>query len=116
AEVVKVEFEPEEVSLKEVLQLFFRIHDPTTKDREGPDVGSQYRSMVLYSDREQQRAVESFLDSARGRYEDGIVTEVRPLEEFHRAEEKHQDYFEKNPNDSYCRMHAAPKARKAREF
>jgi peptide-methionine (S)-S-oxide reductase len=112
AEVIKVEFDKEEISLEEVLEKFFKIHDPTTKDRQGPDTGSQYRSIILYQGEEQKQAVEEFIDNIRSDYDDEIVTEVKELESFYRAEEEHQDYFEKNPNDAYCRMHAKPKVEK----
>ena len=117
AEVVQVEYDPDEIAYADLLEVFFTIHDPTTEDREGPDVGSQYRSIVLYHDDEQRETVEAFVDEleASGAYDDPIVTDIEPLEEFYRAEEYHQDYFEKNPQDAYCRMHAAPKVDKVRE-
>lgn len=115
AEVVKIEFEPAQVSFEELLELFFRIHDPATRDRQGPDVGSQYRSIILYKSEEQRREAERFIESHRENYKDEIVTEVKELDTFYPAEEKHQDYFEKNPEDAYCRIHAAPKVEKARE-
>jgi peptide-methionine (S)-S-oxide reductase len=117
AEVVQVEYDPEDIEYADLLEVFFTIHDPTTKDREGPDVGSQYRSIVLYHDDDQRDTVEVFVDEleASGAYEDPIVTEIEPLETFYEAEEKHQDYFEKNPADAYCRMHATPKVEKVRE-
>ena len=116
AEVIKIEYDREEVKLEELMDLFFRIHDPTTEDREGPDVGSQYRSIILYRDREQKNKVEAFVDEKREEYEDDIVTEVLELEKFYPAEERHQDYFEKNPEDAYCTMHAQPKVEKAQKM
>ena len=116
AEVIKIEYDSGEVSLEELLELFFRIHDPTTEDRQGPDVGSQYRSIILYSGEEQKNRVEAFIDERRDEYEASIVTEVMELEEFYRAEERHQDYFEKNPEDAYCTMHAQPKVEKAQKM
>ena len=117
AEVVQVEFDPEELSYRELLEVFFSIHDPTTEDRQGPDVGSQYRSIVLYHDDDQRGLAESYVEALEeaGDYDDPVVTELEPLERFYRAEPKHQDYFEKNPNDAYCRMHARPKVEKVRE-
>lgn len=116
AEAVQVEYDPDVITYEELLEVFFSIHDPTTEDRQGPDVGSQYRSAVYYHDEEQQELVEGFIEALEdeGVYE-GIVTEVEPLGEWYRAEEKHQDYFEKNPRDAYCRMHAKPKVEKVRE-
>ena len=116
AEVIKVEYDEEKTSLRNLLEFLFRIHDPTTENRQGPDVGSQYRSIILYSSEEQRETVEEFIDEKRPEYEEEIVTKVKKLEKFWPAEEKHQDYFEKNPNDSYCTMHAAPKVEKAREY
>ncbi|GAA0668201.1 peptide-methionine (S)-S-oxide reductase MsrA [Natronoarchaeum mannanilyticum] len=117
AEVVQVAYDPDEISYPDLLEVFFTIHDPTTEDREGPDIGSQYRSIVLYHDDDQREIVEAFVVELEesGAYDDPIVTEIEPLEEFYEAEERHQDYFEKNPQDAYCRMHAAPKVEKVRE-
>jgi peptide-methionine (S)-S-oxide reductase len=118
AEVVQVEYDPDRITYPDLLRAFFTIHDPTTLNREGPDVGSQYRSIVLYHDEDQRRTVEQFVDEleAEGAYEeDDVVTDVEPLEEFHRAEEKHQNYYEKNPRDRYCTHYAEPKIEKVRE-
>ncbi len=113
AEAVQVTYDPETISYEDILEVFFTIHDPTTEDRQGPDVGSQYRSAVFYHDDEQREAVEGYIDHLEdsGEYS-GIVTEVSPLETFYRAEEKHQDYFEKNPNQPYCRAQIPPKLEK----
>jgi peptide-methionine (S)-S-oxide reductase len=118
AEVVQVVYDPSEITYPDLLQVFFTIHDPTTLNREGPDVGSQYRSIVLYHDEAQRDAVEQFVDGleSEGAYEnDDIVTEVEPLGEVYRAEEKHQNYYEKNPRDRYCTHYAEPKIEKVRE-
>jgi len=115
AEVVQVAYDPAVVSYDELLEVFFTVHDPTTEDRQGPDVGSQYRSIVLYHDDDQRAAVEAFVDALADEYADPIVTEITPLETFYEAEAYHQDYFAKNPNDAYCTMHAAPKVEKVRE-
>lgn len=115
AEVVKVSYDPKEIELEKILKMFFRIHDPTTEDRQGPDVGSQYRSIILYQDKEQKHRIEEFIEEKQDDYSDEIVTEVEELEKFYRAEEKHQDYFEKNPDDAYCSIHAQPKVEKVRE-
>lgn len=112
AEVVDVRFDSDVVSLEDVLEVFYATHDPTTKDRQGPDVGSQYRSIVLYQDEAQRERVEAFIDEARSEYDDPIVTEVEPLEEFWRAEDKHQDYYEKHPNQPYCMAQIPPKLEK----
>lgn len=116
AEVVKIEYNEEELGLKKILELFFRIHDPTTEDREGADIGSQYRSIILYQNEKEKEVIEGFIEDIQKDYEDEIVTEVKKLKNFYVAEEKHQDYFEKNPEDAYCRMHARPKVEKAKDF
>ena len=117
AEVVQIEYDSDELAYEDVLEVFFTVHDPTTRDRQGPDVGSQYRSAVYYHDDDQQETVERFIDELKsaGAYDDPIVTEVEPLEEFYAAEEHHQDYFEKNPNQPYCTVNITPKVKKVRE-
>ena len=117
AEVVQVEYDPDALSYEDILEVFFTVHDPTQLNRQGPDVGSQYRSIVLSHDDEQRQAAENYVEALdeEGGYDDDVVTEVEPLETFYRAEEKHQDYFEKNPADAYCTMHAQPKVEKVRE-
>jgi peptide-methionine (S)-S-oxide reductase len=113
AEAVQITYDPQEISYEDILEVFFTIHDPTTEDRQGPDVGSQYRSGVYYHDEEQRQTVETYIDHLEetGEYS-GIVTEVAPLETFYRAEEKHQDYFEKHPNQPYCMAQIPPKLEK----
>ncbi|SDY46642.1 peptide-methionine (S)-S-oxide reductase MsrA [Halopenitus persicus] len=117
AEVIQVEYDPTVIDYGELLEVFFTVHDPTQLNRQGPDVGSQYRSIILTHDEQQRRQAEAYVEAlaAEGGYDDPIVTEIVPLETFWRAEEKHQDYFEKNPQDAYCRMHAQPKVEKVRE-
>jgi peptide-methionine (S)-S-oxide reductase len=117
AEVVQVEYDPETVTYPDLLEVFFTIHDPTQLNRQGPDVGTQYRSIVLYHDEMQREYAEQYIDQLEreGAYHDPIVTEVEPLEAFYEAEKKHQDYYEKNPADGYCRTVAEPKVRKVRE-
>ena len=112
AEVVRVTYDPGVISLGEVLEVFFATHDPTTKDRQGPDVGSQYRSIVLYESDEQRERVEAFIDDAAADFDDPIVTAVEALETFWRAEEKHQNYYQKNPNQPYCMAQIPPKLEK----
>lgn len=117
AEVVQLEYDPEVITYEELLEVLFTIHDPTQLDRQGPDVGTQYRSIILHHDDDQREIAESYVEALdeEGGYDDDVVTEVEPLETFYRAEEKHQDYFEKNPQDAYCTMHAQPKVEKVRE-
>jgi len=116
AEAVQVTYDPDVIEYAELLRVFFTIHNPTTRDRQGPDVGEQYRSAVYYHDDTQRELVESFVEEleAEGAY-DGIVTEIEPLVEWYVAEEYHQDYYEKNPNDRYCQFNADPKIQKVRE-
>ena len=115
AEVVQLEYDPAVVAYDDLLEVFFTIHDPTQLNRQGPDVGTQYRSIVLWHDDDQRRQAEAYIEALEEEYDDDVVTELEPLETFHEAEEYHQDYFEKNPNDAYCSFHAAPKVEKVRE-
>ncbi|GGN10753.1 peptide-methionine (S)-S-oxide reductase MsrA [Halarchaeum nitratireducens] len=115
AEVVQIEYDPGVVSYADLLEVFFTIHDPTQVDRQGPDVGSQYRSIVLTHDDRQREEAEAYIEALDGEYADDVATEIEPLDAFYRAEEYHQNYFEKNPNDAYCTMHARPKVEKVRE-
>ncbi|MCU4752201.1 peptide-methionine (S)-S-oxide reductase MsrA [Halobacteria archaeon AArc-curdl1] len=117
AEVVQLEYDPDVISYGDILEVFFTIHDPTQVNRQGPDVGTQYRSAIYtHNDRQLELAM-AFIEELEdaGSYDDDIATEVEPLETFYEAEGYHQDYFEKNPTDAYCRMHAAPKIDKVRE-
>ncbi|GAB3689912.1 peptide-methionine (S)-S-oxide reductase MsrA [Salinarchaeum chitinilyticum] len=117
AEAVRVEYDPDVVAYADLLEVFFSIHDPTTEDRQGPDVGSQYRSAVYYHDDAQRETVEAFVEEleSAGVYDDPIVTEIEPIGEFYVAEEYHQDYFEKNPDKPYCAAQILPKVEKVRE-
>lgn len=117
AEVIQVEYDPETIAYPELLRVFFTVHDPTQLNRQGPDVGSQYRSAIFTHGDDQQEQAERFIDEleAEGAFDDDIVTEVETLKAFYEAEEYHQDYYEKNPADGYCTMHAEPKIQKVRE-
>ncbi|WP_323192343.1 peptide-methionine (S)-S-oxide reductase MsrA [Halostella sp. PRR32] len=117
AEVVQVEYDTDDITYPDLLEVFFTIHDPTQLNKQGPDVGTQYRSIVLAHDDEQREQVERFLVELEeeGAYDDDIVTEVEALDTFYEAEEKHQDYYDKNPNDRYCGYYAEPKVKKVRE-
>jgi len=99
AEVVRVEFDPEVLSYRDILEVFFSIHDPTTLNRQGADVGESYRSVILYRDEEQRRVAEEVIAriEAEGIWNKPIVTQVVPFEEFYVAEDYHQDYFKRNP-------------------
>jgi peptide-methionine (S)-S-oxide reductase len=115
AEVVQVAYDPAVISYEDLLEVFFTVHDPTQLNRQGPDVGTQYRSIVLTHDDDQHRLAAAYIETLDEEYDDDIVTELEPLETFYAAEEYHQDYFEKNPDDAYCNFHAAPKVEKVRE-
>ena len=117
AEAVQVTFEPEEISFKEILEVFFAIHDPTTLNRQGADVGTQYRSAIFYHNPEQKTMAEQVIQEidAAGIWDAPIVTEVTPFEAFYQAEDYHQRYFERNGNQSYCRVVIAPKVAKFRK-
>lgn len=112
AEVVSVEYDPSRVTLEEILEVFFASHDPTTLNRQGADVGTQYRSIILYSSEEQEAAAEKMIVDMGKRYQAPVVTEVKALESFYPAEEYHRLYFEKNPRHAYCRAVIVPKVGK----
>jgi peptide-methionine (S)-S-oxide reductase len=112
AEVVQVEFDPSVVSYEDLLRKFFHAHDPTTLNRQGPDVGTSYRSIILYKDENQKEIAEKVKAEAQKDWSDPIVTEIVPLRAFYKAEEYHQDYFAKNPEQGYCRLVVAPKVKK----
>jgi peptide-methionine (S)-S-oxide reductase len=117
AEVVRVTFDPAVVSYREILEVFFTVHDPTTLNRQGGDVGPQYRSIVLYHTDEQRRVAGEVIAQMQrdGVWDDPIVTELAPAGEFYAAEEYHRDYFERNPNQPYCQVVVAPKVAKFRK-
>lgn len=117
AEVVQITFDPETVSFKEILEVFFTIHDPTTLNRQGNDVGPQYRSAIFYHDDEQKRVAEETIREfeAANIWDNSIVTEVTPLDKFYEAEDYHQEYFARNPTQGYCRVVIAPKVAKFRK-
>ncbi len=117
-EVVRLEFDETQISLREILEIFFTIHDPTSLNRQGNDVGTQYRSGIYFSTPEQEQvAREVMADMGRDRAFAGkpIVTEVLPLANYWPAEDYHQDYFERNPNQGYCAFVVGPKVDKFRK-
>lgn len=117
AEVVQITFDPAEVSYADLLRVFFTIHDPTTPDRQGNDVGPQYRSIILTHSDEQRRTAEAIMReiAEAGIWDAPIVTETVPLQEFYPAEQYHQNYFANNPHSGYCRAVVAPKVTKFRK-
>jgi peptide-methionine (S)-S-oxide reductase len=116
AEVVQVSFDPDEVSFRDLLGVFFTLHDPTTPDRQGGDVGTQYRSAVFYHDDEQRRVAEEVMRELEAEhvFDDPIVTRIEALQAFYPAEEYHREYYSRNPNQPYCRAVIAPKVAKLR--
>ncbi len=117
AEVVQVVFDPSVISYRDLLKVFFAIHDPTTLNRQGADVGTQYRSAIFYHSEEQRKTAEDVIHelTAETLWDDPIVTEVAPLKKFYPAEMYHQEYFRRNPDQAYCRMVIAPKVAKFRK-
>ncbi|MBI2038058.1 MAG: peptide-methionine (S)-S-oxide reductase MsrA [Candidatus Magasanikbacteria bacterium] len=117
AEVVKITYNPEQITLEDILHIFFLIHDPTTLNRQGHDVGTQYRSVIFYENEKQKQAAENIIKELTKEkvYNDPFVTEVLPLEKFYEAENYHQHYFQKNPDQAYCQAVIAPKLAKFRQ-
>jgi peptide-methionine (S)-S-oxide reductase len=117
AEVVQISFAPAAISYKQLLEVFFTVHDPTTLNRQGPDVGTQYRSIILYHDESQKAAAEEVMAQVEQQkiWDDPLVTDIEPLDEFYPAEKYHQRYYEKNPNQGYCAAIIAPKVKKFRQ-
>ena len=117
AEVVKVDYDPEQVKFADLLTIFFASHDPTTQDRQGADVGPQYRSVIFYEDEEQRQVVKKFINDLNASSQMGapIVTQIEPLKDFYEAEDYHKDYFAKNSQKSYCQVVINPKLQKVKE-
>ena len=116
-EVVRVSFDPAQISLREILEIFFVIHDPTTLNRQGNDVGTQYRSGIYFSSPEQERVAREVLAEidASKTYRSPVVTELKPLDNYSRAEDYHQHYFAQHPGQGYCAFVVAPKVEKFRK-
>src|SRR5204863_666917 len=117
AEVVQIKFDPAELSFKELLEVFFTVHDPTQLNRQGNDIGTSYRSAIFYHSDEQKRVAEETIREidALGIYDKPMVTEVTAFDKFWPAEDYHQEYFANNPNQPYCRAVVAPKVAKFRQ-
>lgn len=116
AEVVRIVYDPALVDYGTLLDLFFRIHDPTTLNRQGADIGPQYRSIILFANEDQKKAAEEYIASIGPLYRNPVVTELQHLGRYWSAEEYHQDFFRKNPDYGYCQVVVAPKVDKARVF
>lgn len=114
AEVIRIEFDPSQIAFKDLLTVFFATHDPTTLNRQGNDVGTQYRSIILYANEEQRRETEALIKELNQPSTHGkpVVTEVKPLGEFYEAEDYHRRYYENNPYQPYCQMMIVPKLQK----
>jgi peptide-methionine (S)-S-oxide reductase len=117
AEVAEIQFDPSVISFKDILRVFFSVHDPTTLNRQGNDIGSQYRSAIFYRSDEQRRDADEVIKEVtdEGVYDKPIVTEVTPLDKFWPAEDYHQEYFANNPNQPYCQAVVSPKVKKFRQ-
>ena len=118
AEVVQITFDPGKISYRDILRIFFTVQDPTTMNRQGNDVGTQYRSVIFYhNEKQKQTAEETIKEIAKEKiWDDPIVTELSPYETFYKAEGYHQEYFSNNPNQPYCRIVIAPKVAKFRKM
>ncbi len=112
AEVAKVEYDPDVISLPELLDVFFSMHDPTSLNRQGGDIGEQYRSVIFYESEEDAATIRRTVDEVQNSYSKPIITAIEPLKNFYPAEEYHKNYFRKNPNAGYCRAVIAPKVEK----
>lgn len=112
AEVVKVAFDPTIIKLNDILDIFWTIHDPTTLDRQGNDVGPQYRSIILYTNETQKKIAQTEIQAAAKLWSDPIVTELQPLKVFYAAEEYQQNYFKNHPEQAYCQIIINPKLQK----
>jgi peptide-methionine (S)-S-oxide reductase len=116
AEVVRVDFDPDVISFRQLLEVFFTVHDPTTLNRQGADVGTQYRSVIFFESPEQEAVARSLVAELEGEqlWSAPVVTEITPLETFHPAEAYHRDYYARNPQQAYCQVVIAPKLQKLR--
>lgn len=117
AEVVQVTYDPEEISFEELLEVFWKTHDPTTLNRQGADVGTQYRSAIFYHNQEQQELAEKYKKAldASGAWQDPIVTTIEPLQDYYPAENYHQEYYNQHQNAPYCTFVIQPKLAKLRQ-
>lgn len=117
AEVIQIKFNPQEISFRDILRVFFTVHDPTTLNRQGGDVGTQYRSAIFYHSPEQKQIAHEVIEeiTAERIYDNPIVTEVTEFANFYPAEDYHQEYFANNPTQPYCAAVVAPKVRKFRD-
>lgn len=117
AEVVQLDYDEGEISLEQILEVFFKTHDPTTLNRQGADKGTQYRSAIFYHNKQQKETAESIIKELNqsGAFDDPVVTEVTEFDTFYKAEEYHQNYYRNNPEQGYCQMVVRPKVEKFRQ-
>jgi peptide-methionine (S)-S-oxide reductase len=117
AEVIRIEFDPGQIAYQDLLEIFFATHDPTSMNRQGNDVGEQYRSVILYANEAQKTEAEKFIQHLEESqtYNDPVVTQLKPLGEFFPAEDYHQNYYKSNPNQPYCQLVINPKVKKFKE-
>ena len=117
AEAVQIKYDPAVIGYRELLEVFWKTHDPTTLNRQGPDIGPQYRSVIFYHNEEQKRIAEKSKNEMdrSGYFSDPIVTEMEPYKNFYVAEDYHQDFYRNNPNQPYCRVHIDPKIEKVQQ-
>lgn len=118
AEVIKVEFDRKTISYETLLDIFFHLHDPTTLNKQGADVGTQYRSIILYTNDQQKEKAQEIIKKLQetGNYSSSIVTEIKPLDRFYEAEEYHQKYYDKNKSQPYCSLVIGPKLKHLEEL
>ena len=115
AEVVRLQYDPREIALEHLLAIFFTVHDPTSLNRQGADIGTQYRSGIYCESEAQLSAVQAWVDQARTHYDRPVVTEIALVQHYQPAEDYHQDYFNQHPNQGYCARVVAPKVEKFRQ-
>ena len=117
AEVIKIEYDPSQITFNDLLTVFFASHNPTTPNRQGADIGTQYRSVILYTNETQKSEAEKFIAELNASHEEGdrIVTEVKPLDIFYPAEDYHHDYYKRNPEKEYCQLVINPKLEKVQK-
>jgi len=115
AEVIKITYNPNIIKIDDLLEIFFELHNPTTLNRQGSDIGTQYRSTILYSDKETKESALKIKELAQSIYNDKIITKIELLDKFYLAEDYHQDYFRLNSNQGYCKVVISPKVLELRE-
>ena len=115
AEVVRIEYDDSQITFDQLLKIFFAMHDPTSLNRQGADTGTQYRSIILYNNDDEKRAINAFVNNAQKGYSNKIVTEVKKLDVFYPAEDYHKKYYDNNPSQAYCNIVIGPKVAKIKK-